>query len=190
MGGKRRSALVLLAALPGVVASCSLTTSSSEGKSGPCPAGMAHITTDETPRRSFCIDRWEGSVVEIKDRHEVNHSPYEPVTSVLVEGQAKHTSLDLLAAWLGSRLRCPTQVVRRRGAEAITRVTLERKSGPIILDRPDGRIVTISQPGKPDRRVALPIRTLSEALIEELRRLDPDEIYGEVLTKGLQKVGA
>ena len=33
-------------------------------------------------------------------------------------------------------------------------------------------------------------RTLSEALIEELRRLDPDEIYGEVLTKGLQKVGA
>ena len=90
----------------------------------------------------------------------------------------------------GSRLRCPTQVVRRRGAEAITRVTLERKSGPIILDRPDGRIVTISQPGKPDRRVALPIRTLSEALIEELRRLDPDEIYGEVLTRGLQKVGA
>ena len=39
-------------------------------------------------------------------------------------------------------------------------------------------------------RVALPIRTLSEALIEELRRLDPDEVYGEVLTEGLTKVGA
>ena len=69
-------------------------------------------------------------------------------------------------------------------------MTLERSSGPIVLDRPDGRIVTISQPGKPDRRVALPIRTLSEALIEELRRLDPDEVYGDVLTKGLAAVGA
>ena len=131
------------------------------------------------------VTLWRGLIAAALDQ-----PPYEPVTSVVVEGQAKHTSLDLLAAWLGSRLRCPAQVVRRRGAEAITRVTLERKSGPIVLDRPDGRTVTISQPGKPDRRVALPIRTLSEALIEELRRLDPDEIYGEVLTKGLQKVGA
>ena len=34
----------------------------------------------------------------------------------------------------------------------------------------------------------LPIRQLKECLIEELRRLDPDEVYGEVLTKGLTKV--
>jgi len=131
------------------------------------------------------VTLWRGLIAAALDQ-----PPYDPVTSVTVEGQAKHTSLDLLAAWLGQKLRCPTSVVRRRGAEAITRVTLERKSGPIVLDRPDGRTVTISQPGKPDRRVALPIRTLSEALIEELRRLDPDEVYGEVLTKGLAKVGA
>lgn len=131
------------------------------------------------------VTLWRGLIAAALDQ-----PPFDPVTHVVVEGQAKHTSLDLLAAWLGARLRCPAEVVRRRGAEAITRVTLERRSGPIVLDRPDGRIVTISQPGKPDRRVALPIRTLSEALIEELRRLDPDEVYGEVLTKGLQKVGA
>jgi glucose-6-phosphate dehydrogenase assembly protein OpcA len=131
------------------------------------------------------VTLWRGLIAAALDQ-----PPYDPVTSVTVEGQAKHTSLDLLAAWLGQRLRCPAEVVRRRGAEAITRVTLERKSGPVVLDRPDGRTVTISQPGKPDRRVALPIRTLSEALIEELRRLDPDEVYGEVLTKGLTKVGA
>jgi glucose-6-phosphate dehydrogenase assembly protein OpcA len=152
-------------------------------------ATLAQLATTYGPGDSDLawarVTLWRGLIAAALDQ-----PPYEPVTNVLVEGQAKHTSLDLLAAWLGSRLRCPTQVVRRRGAEAITRVTLERKSGPIILDRPDGRIVTISQPGKPDRRVALPIRTLSEALIEELRRLDPDEIYGEVLTKGLQKVGA
>lgn len=131
------------------------------------------------------VTLWRGLIAAALDQ-----PPFDPVTRVVVEGQAKHTSLDLLAAWLGSRLRCPAEVVRRRGAEAITRVTLERRSGPVVLERPDGRIVTISQPGKPDRRVALPIRTLSEALIEELRRLDPDEVYGDVLTKGLQKVGA
>jgi len=131
------------------------------------------------------VTLWRGLIAAALDQ-----PPFDPVTRVVVEGQAQHTSLDLLAAWLGSRLRCPAEVVRRRGAEAITRVTLERRSGPVVLERPDGRIVTISQPGKPDRRVALPIRTLSEALIEELRRLDPDEVYGDVLTKGLQKVGA
>jgi len=131
------------------------------------------------------VTLWRGLIAAALDQ-----PPFDPVTRVVVAGQAQHTSLDLLAAWLGSRLRCPAEVVRRRGAEAITRVTLERRSGPVVLERPDGRIVTISQPGKPDRRVALPIRTLSEALIEELRRLDPDEVYGDVLTKGLQKVGA
>ncbi|MFC8921794.1 glucose-6-phosphate dehydrogenase assembly protein OpcA [Cellulosimicrobium sp. NPDC057127] len=131
------------------------------------------------------VTLWRGLIAAALDQ-----PPFDPVTDVVVEGQARHTSLDLLAAWLGERLRCPARIVRKDGAEAITRVTLERRSGPIVLDRPDGRIVTISQPGKPDRRVALPIRTLSESLIEELRRLDPDEVYGNVLTRGLTKVDA
>lgn len=118
----------------------------------------------------------------------VEQPPFEPVLSVSVEGQKRHTSLELLAAWLGTRLSCPAEVVRTSSDDAITRVTLERKSGPIVLDRPDGRTVTISQPGKPDRRIALPIRALNEALIEELRRLDPDEIFEEVLIKGLGQV--
>jgi glucose-6-phosphate dehydrogenase assembly protein OpcA len=131
------------------------------------------------------VTLWRGLIAAALDQ-----PPFDEVAKVVVEGQARHTSLDLLAAWLGERLRCPAEIVRKDGAEAITRVTLERESGPIVLDRPDGRIVTISQPGKPDRRVALPVRTLSEALIEELRRLDPDEVYGKVLTHGLAKVGA
>ncbi len=129
------------------------------------------------------VTLWRGLIAAA-----IEQPPFEPVTAVTVEGQPKHTSLDLLAAWLGLKLRCPATVVRRRDADAITKVTLERKSGPIVLDRPDARVVTITQPGKPDRRVALPIRALSEALIEELRRLDPDEVYGEVLTKGLSRI--
>jgi glucose-6-phosphate dehydrogenase assembly protein OpcA len=116
--------------------------------------------------------------------------PYEPVTEVVVEGEKGHTSLDLLAAWLGSRLRCPARIVHHEGAKAITKVTLHREAGTIVLDRPDGRVVTIRQTGSPDRRIALPIRKLDEALIEELRRLDPDEIFEEVLTKGLPLLDA
>jgi glucose-6-phosphate dehydrogenase assembly protein OpcA len=118
----------------------------------------------------------------------VEQPPFEPVLSVTVEGQKRHTSLDLLAGWLGARLNCPAEVVRTDSDDAITRVTLERKSGPIVLDRPDGRTVTITQPGKPARRIALPIRALNEALIEELRRLDPDEIFEETLMRGLKQV--
>ena len=79
-------------------------------------------------------------------------------------------------------------MVRTDSDDAITRVTLERRSGPIVLDRPDGRTVTITQPGKPARRIALPIRALNEALIEELRRLDPDEIFETTLIRGLKQI--
>ena len=39
------------------------------------------------------------------------------------------------------------------------------------------------------RRITLSRRQLAECLADELRRLDPDEIYAETLTKGLVKVG-
>jgi len=82
----RRPLFVMLAASG---ASCSLFTSSSEGRSGPCPAGMAHITTDDTPARSYCIDKWEGSVVEVRGKREVSHAPYEPVTNLKVKAVSK-----------------------------------------------------------------------------------------------------
>ncbi|GAB4085702.1 glucose-6-phosphate dehydrogenase assembly protein OpcA [Myceligenerans cantabricum] len=118
----------------------------------------------------------------------VEQPPFGPVQNVRVEGEVRHTSLHLLAAWLGERLGCPATVVPVDGAEAITKVVLERKDGDIVLDRPDGRVVTITEPGKPARRIALPIRKLNEALIEELRRLDPDEVYEKALAKGLPLV--
>ncbi|GAA1857930.1 glucose-6-phosphate dehydrogenase assembly protein OpcA [Myceligenerans crystallogenes] len=118
----------------------------------------------------------------------IEQPPFEAVTSVRVEGEERHTSLHLLTAWLGERLGCPATIVPVEGAEAITKVVLVRPGGEIVLDRPDGRVVTITQPGKPERRIALPIRKLNEALIEELRRLDPDETYEEVLSQGLPLV--
>jgi glucose-6-phosphate dehydrogenase assembly protein OpcA len=60
-------------------------------------------------------------------------------------------------------------------------VVLSRRSGPIELSRPDGKIGTLSQPGQPDRRIALQRRKVRDCLAEELRRLDADEIYAAAL---------
>lgn len=72
------------------IASCSLFTSA-EGRSGPCPAGMVFITNDAaTPVHSFCIDKWEGSIVEItENKKERAHPPYEPVTNMKVKAVSR-----------------------------------------------------------------------------------------------------
>jgi hypothetical protein len=64
---------------------------------------------------------------------------------------------------------------------------LERRSGNVELVRPDGKVGTLTQAGQPDRKIALQRRPVRDCLSEELRRLDPDEIYAETL-KGLSKV--
>jgi glucose-6-phosphate dehydrogenase assembly protein OpcA len=47
----------------------------------------------------------------------------------------------------------------------------------VSLTRPDGRLATLSSPGEPDRPVALRRREVAALLAEELRRLDPDDVY-------------
>jgi glucose-6-phosphate dehydrogenase assembly protein OpcA len=107
--------------------------------------------------------------------------PYEDVEAVTVTGAADNPSADLLAAWLRSRLQVP---VRRRTSPpggGISSAVLERRSGPVELVRPDGKVGTLRQPGQPDSRVPLKRRPVRECLAEELRRLDPDEIYQAAL---------
>jgi glucose-6-phosphate dehydrogenase assembly protein OpcA len=103
--------------------------------------------------------------------------PYEDVEAVTVTGALDNPSADLLAGWLRSRLPVP---VRRRASPpggGISSAVLQRRSGPVELTRPDGKVGTLRQPGQPDRRVPLKRRPVRECLAEELRRLDPDEIY-------------
>ena len=87
---------------------------------------------------------------------------------------------DILAAWLSVRLGVP---VRRAvsGGPGITDVRFETENGQIEISRHDGRTATLSKTGEPDRRVALHRRDQAELLAEELRRLDPDDVYAESL---------
>ena len=113
--------------------------------------------------------------------------PYERVTAATVTGEADSPSTELLAGWLAEYLDVPVKRHKTTSAQGIVSVTLERPSGPISIERPDGRTGTLTQPGQPTRRVALQRRDTRDCLIEELRRLDPDEIY-EAALNGLAKL--
>jgi glucose-6-phosphate dehydrogenase assembly protein OpcA len=128
---------------------------------------------------------WRGLLAAALDQ-----PPHEKVTRVEVSGHETHPSVVLLAAWLAHALRCPVDIVRQKDVPAITKVVLERASGPVVIDRPDGHSAILLQPGQPERRITMPLRQLQECLSEDLRRLDPDEVYGEVLVDGLERIGA
>ena len=39
-------------------------------------------------------------------------------------------------------------------------------------------------PGQAPQTISVPVRTIEDCLTEELRRIDPDEIYADVINKG------
>lgn len=127
------------------------------------------------------ITRWRALLAAALDQ-----PPYEPVTRAIVSGASDSPSSDLLAAWLGQRLRCDVTRRKTGAGSGMVGVVLERASGPVSLHRPDGTVATLQQPGQPERRIAMPRRSDVECLLEELRRLDPDDIFAEVITKGLR----
>jgi glucose-6-phosphate dehydrogenase assembly protein OpcA len=100
------------------------------------------------------------------------------VLSASVTAERISPSADLLSAWLANRLRCD---VTRSSSEGpgITSVVLRTRQGDVSITRYDGRLATLSSPGQPDRPVALKRRDLDELLNEELRRLDPDDVYAD-----------
>lgn len=107
--------------------------------------------------------------------------PHEDVTGAVVVGEAVSPSTDLAAGWLATRLEVKVKRSPAENGQGLVSVRLDRPSGPVSLVRPDGRIGSLSQPGQPDRLVALARREVRDCLAEELRRLDPDEIYGAAL---------
>ncbi|AHH96176.1 glucose-6-phosphate dehydrogenase assembly protein OpcA [Kutzneria viridogrisea] len=113
--------------------------------------------------------------------------PFEKITSATVVGESDSPSTELLAGWLAWSLKIPVTRAKATSGEGIVQVYLERRSGPVELVRPDGKTGTLTQAGQPERRIALQRRTVRDCLSEELRRLDPDEIY-EAALKAAAKV--
>ncbi len=112
----------------------------------------------------------------------------EPVLSLTVEGASDSPSTLLLAAWLHSALKVPTTVVEDPAGTGIRRVLLERAGGSVELLRQGTTEATLTQPNQPVQHISLPRCSLQDCLSEELRRLDPDEVFGEVITTGLREL--
>jgi glucose-6-phosphate dehydrogenase assembly protein OpcA len=109
----------------------------------------------------------------------VDQEEHEIIAGV-VSAEESNPTAELLTAWLSSKLRVGfSQTIS--GGPGITEVRLQTTAGAVVISRPDGRVATLTRPGQPDRHVALQRRDIADLLAEELRRLDPDEIYGESL---------
>jgi glucose-6-phosphate dehydrogenase assembly protein OpcA len=106
--------------------------------------------------------------------------PHGEISGGSVAAEPGNPTADLLAAWLASRLGAPFSR-DESGGPGITEVRFVTSEGYITITRPDGRTATLSRPDQPERRVALHRRDTADLLAEELRRLNPDEVYGETL---------
>jgi len=108
--------------------------------------------------------------------------PFDQIVAAEVGAAKNNPSAELLATWLENQLHVPVERKGTRGP-GLTSVQLTTKHGNITISRPDGRLATLERTGQPDRAVALPRRTTEELLAEELRRLDPDDIYNETIRR-------
>lgn len=128
------------------------------------------------------LTNWRIQLAAVLDQ--VDHSP---VTSVAVEGASDSPSTVLLAAWLTLALDAPVTIIEDPAGTGIRGVRLSRPKGDIRILRPGLSVAELIQPGQPVQRITLPRRSVEECLAEELRRLDPDEVFGEVITEGLPR---
>jgi len=149
-------------------------------------AALDHLSTAYRPGDTdFAWTRltlWRAILAAVLDQ-----PPFEAVESVEVSGSPASPSTKLLAAWLGIQLQVPGTYGYGPGdgSGGIHGVRLVRPSGTIDLERLVPNVATLTQPGQPVHEVSLPRRSLRDCLAEELRRLDPDDLYGRVLVDGL-----
>ncbi|MDN6017310.1 glucose-6-phosphate dehydrogenase assembly protein OpcA [Bifidobacterium mongoliense] len=114
----------------------------------------------------------------------LDQPPHLPILKATVSGPKNFLPLDLLRAWLRLRLDVPVELKTVDDATAITAVHLEREDGELSLVRPDDNQAMVSFPGQAPQPISMPIRSDEDCLSEELRRLEPDDVYGEVINTG------
>src|SRR5215469_1457990 len=152
---------------------------------------ITDVATSETPRERLLqlaagyrpgdtdlawarTTTWRSLLAATLDR------PVGEMLEATVAAERDNPSAVLMVAWLAGRLGVPVRL-EVSGGPGVTEVNFATDAGKVVISRLDGRNATLSRPGEPDRYVALHRRDIAELLAEELRRLDPDEVYGEAL---------
>ncbi|MEV0946614.1 glucose-6-phosphate dehydrogenase assembly protein OpcA [Rhodococcus sp. NPDC049939] len=140
---------------------------------------LASYTAGDTDLAWSRVTYWRALLTSALDQ-----PPYLPIESAVVSGLAEEPAVDMLAGWLASRLDVP--VVRHTG---LLHVQLNFAGGETLnISRPQTETTaTLRRTGHVDALIALGRRETRDCLAEELRRLDPDEVY-EAALAGLTKV--
>ena len=129
---------------------------------------------------------WRAQLAAVLDQ-----PPFVPVTAVQVRGASDSPSTALLAAWLQHALKVTVDLkvsAGTQGATGIEAVELTRENGVIKLERIEPTLAQLEQPSQPVHDISLPRRSMRDCLAEELRRLDPDDLYGEVIQHGIPEL--
>jgi glucose-6-phosphate dehydrogenase assembly protein OpcA len=99
---------------------------------------------------------------------------------ITIDAPPNDPSAALMSGWLTARLGI-TPEMRPVSDSRMRGLTMEmRDGGTVTFDRDNGTAV-VRRTGLPDRTLPLVDRPLGEELAEELRRLDPDQMYAAAL---------
>ncbi len=127
------------------------------------------------------ITLWRSQLAALFEQHK-----HREVTQIEVLGSANSPSAELLANWLSLRLSAPVRItneIEGTAIQGIAGVRIGFADGELEMVRSE-EIAAIKQTGMPDSSVLLPKRSDQDCLIEDMRFLGEDEIYGEVLMGG------
>lgn len=120
---------------------------------------------------------WRAMLASLLDQ-----PPHLPITQAKVCGEPGSLSVWLLAAWLHAQLEVPVCIEWDASSTAVRGVVLTRDDGhELSLIRPHDDDAFVSVPGEAEQRVSIPLRTLEECISEELKSLNPDEVYVKVI---------
>lgn len=124
------------------------------------------------------ITLWRAQLAALFELHQARD-----VKSVTVIGSDSSPSADLLAMWLGQRLGVQSQKkteFQGSPVQGIFGVEVEFADGELSIHRPE-QVASIRQIGSPDSSVLLPRRSDQDCLVEDMRYLGEDEVFGDVL---------
>ncbi|MDO5060322.1 MAG: glucose-6-phosphate dehydrogenase assembly protein OpcA [Actinomycetaceae bacterium] len=122
------------------------------------------------------VTMWRGLVAAMVDEAKVSH-----FDKVRVVGNPAHPAPYLLAKWLQLKLGVAIEFVEAP-VKTLESVTLFSNGSVFELSRADDSSVAVMRrPGLAETTVNLPRRHSHDALMEDLRLLDEDPLYQEVL---------
>jgi glucose-6-phosphate dehydrogenase assembly protein OpcA len=150
------------------------SAAAARGKRDALLAQARHYAPGNTDLAWTRLTPWRALLAAALDQHPVK------TTEALVAAERGNPSADLMAAWLQTRLKVEVERRTTRGP-GLTEVRLRTRHGDIAITRPSGRSATFSIPGEPDRPVALKRRDVDELMAEELRRLDEDDVFADMM---------